>query len=127
MGLEKDRSMTARNQSSGGGMLFNSGATEAKSRRSKSAPSGKAWNFAPIASMRSRRTLPDRKAISWPSAIKMPAIASSGLRWPVAGVEAMRIFMGPVPLVVEKEPSDPDELSDRSALAESKLEDRCYA
>jgi hypothetical protein len=57
----------------------------------------------------------------------MRAIASSGLRWPVAGVEAMRIFMGPVPLVVEKEPSDPDELSDRSALAESKLEDRCYA
>src|ERR1700675_3143082 len=56
-------------------------------------PLGRAWNFAPMASMRPRRTLPDRKAISWPSAIKMRAIASSGLRWPVAGVEAMRIFM----------------------------------
>src|SRR5258708_34909541 len=127
MGLEKDRSMTARNQSSGGGMLFNSGATEAKSRRSKSAPSGKAWNFAPIASMRSRRTLPDRKAISWPSAIKMPAIASSGLRWPVAGGEAMRSFLVPVPLVVQKKTSQTDDLSDRAAQAQKNREDRSYA
>src|SRR6266851_1809672 len=66
------------------------------------APVGSAWNFAPMPSMRSRRTLPDRKPTSWPSAIRMCPIASSGLRWPVAGVEARRIFMGPVPLVVER-------------------------
>jgi hypothetical protein len=43
-------------------------------------------------SMRSRNAFPDKPTISWPSAIKMRPIASSGLRWPVAGVEAMRIL-----------------------------------
>src|SRR5260370_36306382 len=57
-----------------------SGTTETMSSRSKSAPAGKAWNFAPIPSMRLRRALPDIKATSWPSAIKMRPIASSGLR-----------------------------------------------
>jgi hypothetical protein len=63
------------------------------SPRSKSAPAGKGRNSAPMPSMRSRKALPDKPTTSWPSAIKMRPIASSGLRWPVAGVEAMRIFM----------------------------------
>jgi hypothetical protein len=32
----------------------------------------------------------------------MRAIASSGLIWPVAGVEAMRIFIGIDPLIADK-------------------------
>jgi hypothetical protein len=41
----------------------------------------------------SRNALPVRKVISWPSARRTRVIASSGLIWPVAGVEAIRIFM----------------------------------
>src|SRR6185369_13585020 len=52
-------------------------------------------------SMGLRKALPDRKAISWPSSIRKRPIASSGLRWPVAGVEAMRIFIWPVTFVGE--------------------------
>src|SRR4030095_3881654 len=48
-----------------------------------------------------RRALPDRKATSWPSSIRKRPIASNGLRWPVAGVEAMRIFIWPVTFVGE--------------------------
>src|ERR1700722_20145207 len=43
--------------------------------------------------MRARKSLPCRKLISWPSASRIRVIASSGLRWPVAGIEAIRLFM----------------------------------
>jgi hypothetical protein len=40
----------------------------------------------------SRNALPDKPTTSRPSAITMRPIASSGLRWPVVGVETMRIL-----------------------------------
>jgi hypothetical protein len=78
-------------------MSFSSGATELKSRPSKSARPRSETNFAPPFSIRSRNTLPVRKVISWPSASRTRVIASSGLIWPVAGVEAIRIHdIGPL-------------------------------
>src|SRR6478609_1314121 len=52
--------------------------------------------------MRSRNALPVRKVISWPSASRIRVIASSGLIWPVAGVEAKRIFIGIGPLIADE-------------------------
>src|SRR6202022_3559947 len=91
-GAEKKAPYRTPNPRGPGGMFFSSGTTERRSRRSKSAAAGSGRNSAPMPSMGSRSALPDKPTTSWPSSIKMRPIVSSGLRWPVAGVEAMRIF-----------------------------------
>src|SRR5262249_15816787 len=54
---------------------------------------GRAWKMAPLFSIRARWAEAERKTASWPPSTKNVAIAIRGLRWPVAGVEAIRIFM----------------------------------
>ena len=83
-------------------MSFSSGATARKSRPSKSARPRSEANFTPLFSMRSRKALPVRKVILWPSARSICTIASSGLIWPVAGVEAKSIFIVIGPLITDQ-------------------------
>ena len=98
-------------------MLLSSGTSEKRSCGSKSAAGGSGKNPAPQLSIRARKAVPVRKVISWPSASSMRVIASSGLRWPVAGVEANRIFMGSVPLIAVKKPLHPDGRSSKQVEA----------